>query len=354
MPPGAPVKVLVVDDSAIMQKLMVSMLSTDARLQVVGLASNGEECIQKAVQLQPQVILLDLEMPVLSGPETMAELKRRALPVAVLMVCDFSQKESPNLKIALDAGAVDFFVKPKSTLEIDKYQRQVLTKIFVASMKVSKTVPQKADPNAAPSPVAAMAAVDQRRSRKFTVIGCSTGGKQSLHALLPLLTEKCQTSILIVMQQPAFIVQQFLKELKTTCKLPVNLVSENADLLPRNVLIAPAGNTDVVVERFVEAGGAVYRVHFADPTQSSSNHPSLDALFQSAASAMGEDCMGVVLSGTGKDGIVGLKAIQSRKGVTIAEDKATATVSQLSLEAQTAKAVDEVLPIKGIAERLNS
>ena len=350
------VKVLVVDDSAIMQKLLVSMLSTDPRLQVVGLASNGEECVQKAVQLKPHVILLDLEMPVLSGVETLAELSKRHLEVAVLIVCDFAQKESPQLKTALEAGAFDFFVKPKSTMEIDKYQRQVITKIFVASFTKTKQIPKKGDGSdaVAGNPLAAMASVERSRAKKYTVIGCSTGGKQSLASLLPLLTDKCQTSIVIVMQQPAFIVNQFLKELKGTCKLPVTVMTGQADLLPRNVLIAPSGNTDLVLERFVESGGNVIRANFTDAAASAANHPSLDAFFESAAAAIGEDCMGVVLSGTGKDGVAGLKAIQRRKGVTIAEDKATATVSQLSVEAQTAKVVDEVLPIKGIAERLNT
>ena len=355
---AAPVTVLVVDDSPIMQKLLVSMLSNDPRLQVVGLASNGEECVQKAVQLRPQVILLDLEMPVLNGPDTLTELSKRNLDVAVLIVCDFHQKESPLLKVALEGGAFDFFVKPKSTMEIDKYQRQVITKIFVASFSKTKQIPKKGEgvdeAGAARGPLEAMVAVDRGRAKKFTVIGCSTGGKQSLAALLPLLTERCQTSILIVMQQPAFIVQQFLKELKGTCKLPVTMVTGAADLMPRNVLIAPTGSTDVVLERFVEAGGNLVRVGFADPVASASNHPSLDVLFETAASAMGEDCMGVVLSGTGKDGVAGLKAIQRKKGVTIAEDKTTATVSQLSVEAQNAKVVDEVLPIKSIAERLNN
>lgn len=352
---GSSVKVLVVDDSAIMQKLLVSMLSSDPRLQVVGLAANGEECVQKAIQLKPQVILLDLEMPVLSGPETLAELSRRNLDVAVLIVCDFNQKESPQLKTALDAGAFDFFVKPKSTMEIDKYQRQVITKIFVASFSKTKQIPKKGEGgDAGGSPIAAMATVEKARAKKYTFIGCSTGGKQSLSALLPLLSDKCQTSILIVMQQPAFIIQQFLKELKGACKLPVSLVTGQIDLAPKSVLIAPSGNTDLVLERFVESGGNIIRANFADPTGSAANHPSLDAFFESAAAACGADCMGVVLSGTGKDGVAGLKAIQMRKGVTIAEDKATATVSQLSVEAQNAKVVDEVLPIKGIAERLNT
>jgi len=225
----------------------------------------------------------------------------------------------------------------------------------VASFSKTKQIPKKGEAGeVAANPVAAMAAVEKARAKKYTVIGCSTGGKQSLGALLPLLNDKCQTSIVIVMQQPAFIVNQFLKELKGSCKLPVTVISGQMDLQPRSVLIAPSGNTDLVLERFVESGGNVIRANFADATSTAANHPSLDAFFESAAAAIGEDCMGVVLSGTGKDGVAGLKAIQRRKGVTIAEDKATATVSQLSVEAQSAKVVDEVLPIKGIAERLNT
>jgi two-component system chemotaxis response regulator CheB len=348
----AAVKVLVVDDSPIMQKLLVSMLSSDNRLQVVGLATNGEECVQKTIQLKPQVILLDLEMPILDGPNTLIELSKRNLDVAVLIVCDFAQKDSAHLKSALDAGAFDYFVKPKSTMEIDKYQRQVITKIFVASFTKTKQIPKRGD--AAPE-APLLTAISSVRSRKYTVIGCSTGGKQSLSSLLPLLTDQCSTSILVVIQQPAFIVNQFIKEMKTSCKLPVGLVQQGSELHARHVLLAPTGSNDLVVERFVEAGGDVIRVGFVDGSADAMvNHPCMDRLFESAAAAMKQECMGIVLSGTGKDGVAGLKAIQRVKGLTIAEDKATATVSQLPLEAAKEKAADEVLPIKGIAERMNA
>ncbi|MBI4863356.1 MAG: response regulator [Candidatus Riflebacteria bacterium] len=347
----ASVKVLVVDDSPIMQKLLVSMLSTDPRLQVVGLAANGEECLQKAVQLKPQVILLDLEMPVLSGLETIQELSKRNLDVAVLLVCDFTQKDSPQLKFCLEAGAFDFFVKPKSTMEIDRYQRQVVTKIFVASFTKTKQIPKRGESDGT---TAQALAADRPHSKKYTVIGCSTGGKQSLTALLPLLTEQCITAIVIVIQQPAFIVQQFMKDMKSSCKLPVHLAQTGAEIHPKQVLIAPSGDKDLVVERVKQPGGDLIRINYVEKDDEKSGHPCLDRFLESAAIALGEDCMGLLLSGTGKDGVNGLKAIKRAKGVAIAEDKATATVSQLPTEAINVQAADESLPIKGIAERLNS
>ena|GEM_PF-1697845 len=346
----AAVKVLVVDDSPIMQKLLVSMLAADNRLQVVGLAANGEECVQKAVQLKPQVILLDLEMPILNGVETLLELSKRNLDVAVLAICDFSQKDSPMLKEALAAGAFDFFVKPKSTMEIDRYQRQVLTKIFVASFTRTKQIPKKGE---AP-PASSHADTSRNKARKYTVIGCSTGGKNSLATLLPLLNDQCTTSIVIVIQQPAFIVQQFMKEIKDTVKLPFQHVEDGSVLKARQILITPSGNMDLTLERSGEAHEGIVKARFVPPDAKVPNHPCLDAFFQSAAQVLGADCLGVILSGTGKGGVLGLKAIQEAKGLTIVEDKATATVSQLPAAVQAANAADEALPIKGIAQRLNT
>lgn len=338
-------KVLVADDSAIMQKIFTTMLGSDKRLEIVGTASNGFECVQKAEQLKPAVILLDLDMPQLSGPDTIKELSQRNIEVAVLVLCDFNQKDSTQLKAALDAGAFDYFVKPKSTLEIDRYQKQVVTKIFVASFSKTKQIPRATE-----GVRQVVAQADRGRVRRVTVIGCSTGGKQSLQQLLPQLTPETTTSLVVIIHQPAFIVQQLIKEMNTTCKVAVSLAEDNGLLGPGRVLMAPTGNKNVVLQR----GGDEVRLRFAEMGGGDSGTmPIINRLFESAAAVMGEDCMAILLSGSGTDGIDGMKAVRNVKGHTVAEDRSTATVSQLPVAAVNAQVVDEILAIGEMARRLS-
>ena len=341
------VTVLIVDDSPIMQKLLTTMMDGDKRIQVVGVASNGEECIQKTIQLKPQVILMDLEMPILDGVNAIKELSLKNLEVAVLLTCDFSQKDSNQLQEGIKAGAFDFFVKPKSTMEIDKYQRQVITKIFVASFSKTKQIPKLGDMTVdTVSGVATPGAGP--RSKRYVVVGCSTGGKMDLTHLVPALPESTQAAIIVVIQQPAFIVQAFIKEMATASKVPVRLAENGAQVQNRQVSIVPAGDKDVLVDK----SGETFIFKFVDPDDNT-NHPSIDRLMESAATAFGKDLCGVILSGTGLDGLKGMQSIRDAKGLTLVQDKASCAVNQLPAAVAKANLAHETLNVAKIAEKIS-
>ncbi len=346
----AKVRVLIADDSTLMVRLLSDIITKDARIEVVATAANGEECVIKAKETKPQVILMDLEMPVMNGVEAIRELSRVGLDVCVLAVSAYAKPGVDLLEQALKAGAFDFVLKPSNPLEIEKIARQITTNIFVASFSKSKQIPKVTEADLAP----AAAKSAEERPRKYSVIGCSTGGKQSLNQILPQLPEDYRGTTVAILHLPAFVVKQYIKELGKECKIPVREIEHDREVLPGHVYIAGLGASDVVLLK--EAGDAHPRFSMAQqaaaPAAPSQTTPSIDVLMESAAKLWGADVQGILLSGTGKDGVKGLRHIQMSKGLSLVEDKASASVPQLPQAAQEFGSVDKVLHVKEILARV--
>ncbi len=347
----ARIKVMIVDDSAVMVRLLSDIVGKDPRIEIVATASNGEECVQKAKDAKPQVILMDLEMPVMNGVDAIMELSRLNMDVAVLAVSAYAKPGFALLEKALEAGAFDFVLKPANPLEIEKIARQITTNIFVASFSKSKQIPKVTEADLAPK--AGPAGAD--KPRRYTVIGCSTGGKQSLNQLLPLLPVDFQGTLVVVVHLPAFVVKQYVKELGKECKLPVREIEDGREVLPGHVYLAGIGGSDLIVTRPKDQPHPRFSATMGEVAQAvagGQTRPSIDVMMESCAKLFGADCAGVLLSGTGRDGVKGLRHIQVAKGLTMVEDKSSASVPQLPQAASEFGSVDKVLHVKEILARI--
>ncbi len=351
----AKVKVMIVDDSAVMVKLLKNIISEDPRIDIVATASNGEECVIRARETEPQVILMDLEMPVMNGVEAIRELSRLQMDVAVLAVSAYAKPGFALLDKALEAGAFDFVLKPKNPLEIETIARQIVTNIFVASFSKSKKIPKITEADLA----ADAASVGDEKRRSVTLIGCSTGGKQSLNQILPKLTDDFKGVMIVLLHLPAFVVKQYIRELGKDSKLPVREIEDGREILRSHIYLSGLGsmNFEVMPGADKEKPPRFQGMAMTAPPPGAlpmSNVPSIDLLMESASRLWGEDCQGILLSGNGKDGVKGLRHIQMAKGLTMVEDKGSASVPQLPQAAIDFGSVekDHVLHVKEILQRI--
>ncbi len=327
--PGRPVRVLVVDDSALMRKLLSEILTITGEIDVVGTARDGEEAIREAARLKPQVITLDVQMPGRSGVEILPDLLA-AHEAPVVMVSSLTHEGAAVTLEALEQGAVDYMPKPErfQMAEMRQSGPQLIAKVLEAAQarvrrpSASGRLTTRALESAA-TPAAARAkpkAAAAGPAEAVAVIGISTGGPQTLTAIAPLL-EPPMPPIVIVQHMPAQFTGVFAQRLDRHCGLTVREAADGDVLQPGVVLIAPGG-------RHLELIGRPPRVlvKLSDGPPVSGHRPSVDVLFQSAARSFGARAAGFIMTGMGRDGVDGCKALLAAGGVTYGQDEPTSFV----------------------------
>ena len=309
------VRVLVVDDSALMRKLIPQMLAADESIDVVGTAMDGSFCLKKIEELRPNVVTLDLEMPGMNGIDTLKEIMRRQ-PVPVIVVSSHSTEGASVTMKALGLGAFDFVTKPKdASAHMAETARELIAKVKAASECKLKpritSAPPK--PEKQPAPTGA--------PNKIVAVGVSTGGPQALEYVLSQLPGDFPGAITVVQHMPDGFTDMFARRLDEVCPLRVKEAQSGDLLLPGRVLICP-GSRHMKVKR-LPLGDIVV---LSDEPRVNGHRPSVDVLLRSVAEEFHSNAVGVLMTGMGDDGAEGLGAIKKEGGMTIAQNEESCVV----------------------------
>ncbi|HOO36721.1 MAG TPA: chemotaxis response regulator protein-glutamate methylesterase [Deltaproteobacteria bacterium] len=343
-------KVLIIDDSALVRKLLKDILSSDPMIEVVGTAPDPILAIRKIKSLTPDLITLDIEMPKMDGLTFLAKLMR-SQPMPVLMFSSLTQKGAEATIKALSLGAIDFIAKPTVKLSegIEGLRSELITKVKAASgAKLKKAI---APPMLEVPPKHGMDAIIKaqkvppaREGEKVLVIGASTGGTVAIEQILNKLPADAPPT-LIVQHMPPVFTNSFAKRVDTISRMSIIEAQDN-DLLKRGVaLIAPGG-----MHMILNKGPRGYYVTIKDGPPVNRHKPSVDVLFRSAANTLGSNAVGIILTGMGDDGARGLKEMRSAGAFTIAQDEDSCVVFGMPKVAIEMEAVEKVLPLGSIAQ----
>lgn len=352
------IRVLVVDDSAFMRRVIGDILSADPGIEVVGKARNGSEGLRLVQSLKPDVVTLDMEMPDKNGLEVLREIMTTH-PTRVLMVSSLTKEGADVTMQALDAGAVDFVTKPSGTISLDmeKVGGELRQKVLEAGRVAVRRLGGDAFARSAPALTPAKPTMptkkgELRKRIEMVVVAASTGGPMALQNLLPTLSGTLSVPVLIVQHMPPGFTASFAQRLDERSKIKV---VEGSDGLPvrKGVAVIAPGGYHLIVER--RGAELVCRLTETPPVRSV--RPSADVLFASVAEVVGGNVLVVVLTGMGKDGMDGAKALRDKGAYVIAESKETCVVSGMPGSVIDAGLADDVLPIYAIGpevERLIS
>ncbi len=311
------IRVLVVDDSAYIRKVMREMLTSHPDIEVVGTARDGREALDKVAELQPDVVTLDLMMPNLDGLGFLREqMKRRPLPVVVVSI---ATEEGDRALAALDAGAIDFIQKPTAlaTERVFAIQQEVVHKVLAAANARLDRVPAVGTPHQS-----VRHAFSNARRFDVVALGLSTGGPQALRAVLPALPADFPVPLLVVVHMPVGYTQPFAERLDQITDLHVTVPFDGEEVRPGTVYLAEAG-MHLRVERRVD--GRVVARRSLQPLDTL-HRPSVDVLLQSAAQVYNGRTLAVVLTGMGEDGLQGAAWVKAAGGMVLAESEQTAVV----------------------------
>lgn len=362
------IKVLVVDDSALVRQMLTEMINSDPELEVIGTAEDPYHARELIKQLRPDVLTLDIEMPKMDGVSFLRNLMRLH-PLPVVMVSTLTEHGAGVTLESLEIGAIDFVTKPKIDLEntFENYAREICGKLKVAS-KVSKASlerqylryvsNQEAKPLATAvvkkvaeklSPDAVIAKKDPTKVRtadKIIAIGASTGGTEAIKEVLMALP--ASTPAIVISQHiPAAFSGAFAKRMDSVSEMTVMELDSTQQLLSGHVYIAP-GDKHLIVEQ--RAGK--YFASLNDGPPVNRHKPAVDVMFRSVAQNAGANAVGVLLTGMGADGALGLKEMQEAGAPTIAQDKKTSVVWGMPGEAVKLGAADYELPLDKVAKKI--
>jgi two-component system, chemotaxis family, protein-glutamate methylesterase/glutaminase len=329
------IKVLVVDDSALMRKIISDIINSEKDMEAVDIARNGQDMLDKIIRQKPDVATLDVEMPVMDGITALREMKKRNINIPVIMLSSGSQSGTTLTMECLEAGAFDFVSKPSGSISIDinKVKDELTLKIRMAYEKEIN----------APIVIERTQVVKRTAAGKIeaVVIGASTGGPKALHSVIKALPEKLGVPVFIVQHMPVGFTKAFAERLNSNSKIKVVEASEG-ELIEKDVVyIAPGGYHMEV--------GKDKRIHLNSEPAIWGVRPAVDKLFFSAAKVYGSHLLSVVLTGMGKDGAKGTIEIKKNGGITIAEHKSTCTIYGMPKAAYETGMVDSVVPLDEVA-----
>jgi len=335
---GQPIRVLVVDDSAVVREVLSRELAADPEIHVVGTARDPYAARDKIVELEPDVVTLDLEMPRMDGITFLRRLMHYR-PLPVIVVSSLTIHGSNTALDALAAGAVDVVAKPGPSYAIGAMSSDLAERIKVAArIRVRRGAP-------CPSAVNPLPAL-RTTTTKVVAIGASTGGTRALTRILAALPAN-GPAVLVVQHMPETFTRSFAQRLDAECEMTVCEAAHGMTVAPGKVLVAP-GNLHLLLRR----SGGVYHAVIKDGLPIGRHKPSVDILFRSVARAAGPNGIGVILTGMGRDGAIGLLEMRAAGARTIAQDEPTSIVWGMPGEAVACGAVEEVLPLPSIAARI--
>lgn len=341
------INVLVVDDSAFMRKIISQILNSNPRIHVIGTARNGEEALKKRKELRPDVITLDVEMPIMNGLETLKKIMEED-PCPVVMVSSTTSEGTKNTLLAMEYGAIDFVTKPSGAISLDmeKVEDEMTKKVIqAANARLHKR-------SRSPRETTIRSVVPTRKnvniSKKVVAIGTSTGGPKALKEVITSLPSSFHYPIFIVQHMPAHFTKTLADRLNTLANIRVKEAEDGERVQDGTAYIAPGGYHMEVEQK----DGALYiRTHLGDPRRG--HRPAVDVLFQSLANIPSIETVAVIMTGMGADGAEGLIELK-RKGncYAIAEAEESCVVFGMPKAAIKTNLVDEVVHVDCIASRI--
>ena len=336
------IRVLVVDDSALMRKLIPAILARDSSIEVVGTAMDGAFALKKIEELRPDVVTLDLEMPRMDGLEMLRLIMRRA-PLPIILFSTHSTKGGYATLKALALGAVDFLAKPKDAAagHLEEIADQLIAKIKVAKRAAKRKLPPVTVKEELPK--LAKASRPALAPRRVIAVGISTGGPNALQYVLSQIPSDFLSTIVVVQHMPEGFTEMFAKRLDECCALEVQEARSGDLLLAGRVLICP-GNRHMMVRRMPRGDMVV----LSDGPPVNGHRPSADVLFHSVAQEFSLMSVGVLMTGMGEDGAEGLGAIKAAGGMTIAQSEDTCVVSGMPRAAILKGYANKVIPLEGL------
>ena len=349
--PGSKIRVLIVDDSALVRQILSEILSADREIEVVGVASDAHVARERIKSLNPDVITLDVEMPKMDGVTFLRNLMRLR-PMPVVMVSSLTEHGADVTLDALSLGAVDYLPKPKIDLAatLKDYGDLLIEKVKMASRaRVRALDPQRPMPQPRPSH-SAEAVIPAgappkhlRTTDRIIAIGASTGGTEAIKEVLMGFPPDTP-GVVVTQHIPKAFSGPFAKRMDQCCQMTVYEATDGQQILPGHVYIAP-GDRHLLVIR----DGARYVCRLDDGTPVNRHKPSVDVLFRSVAQNVGRNAIGLLLTGMGKDGARGMKEMRDAGSPTIAQDEATSVVWGMPGEAVAIGAAEKTLPLGEIA-----
>ena len=339
------IKVLIVDDSALIRGVMKEIINSQPDMEVVGVAPDPLVARDLIKQTNPDVLTLDVEMPKMDGLEFLEKLMRLR-PMPVLMVSSLTERGSEITMHALELGAVDFVTKPKISIQSGmlEYSDLIAEKIRIASRARIK---QRTPGHAAAHVGAPLAPLRNplASSEKLIIIGASTGGTEAIKDFLIQLPSDCP-GILITQHMPEGFTRSFANRLDKLCKISVKEAEGGERVLPGHAYIAP-GHSHLLLVR----SGANYMTRLDQGLPVNRHRPSVDVLFNSAAASAGKNAVGVILTGMGKDGAAGMLEMRKAGAYNLAQDEASCVVFGMPREAIAIGATHEVAPLHELPGR---
>jgi two-component system chemotaxis response regulator CheB len=336
------IRVLIVDDSAVVRKVLTEELSRYSDIEVIGSAIDPYVARDKIVKLRPDVVTLDVEMPRMDGLSFLAKLMKH-YPLPVVIVSSLTPKNSETAIRALSLGAVDVVCKPGTQYSVPDVARDLVR--VIRAVAVAR-IPQASEstPTSPPAPLTSPVHLDT--THKVVAIGASTGGTQAIEAVLRALPATAPGTV-IVQHMPAHFTAAFAKRLNQGCRMEVREARDGDPVVPGVALVAPGGQ-----HMLLQQSGARYLVRLKDGPPVHYQRPSVDVLFHSVARSAGRNAVGVLLTGMGADGAKGLLAMRESGAHTLAEDEATCVVFGMPQEAIKLGAAAEVVPLPHIAQAI--
>ncbi|WP_125152115.1 protein-glutamate methylesterase/protein-glutamine glutaminase [Clostridium rectalis] len=335
------IKVLVVDDSALMRKVISDMINSQYNMEVIDTARNGEDFFKKLYKNIPQVITLDVEMPVMDGIMVLEAMKEKGINIPVIVLSSISKKSSELTMECLEKGAFDFLPKPSGaiSLDIDTVKDELITKIKLAYEKnQEKSIEKETNMTRKVNNINKLSKIEA------VVIGASTGGPRALYNVITNLPEDLNVPVFVVQHMPATFTKAFSDRLNVNSKLKV-VEAQDKELIEKNVVYVAPGGFHMELRNDK-------RIHLNTGPTIWGVRPAVDKLFISAAQVYKDRLLSVVLTGMGKDGAQGTVEVKKHNGITISEDKSTCTIYGMPKAAFETGMVDVVLPLSNISDEI--
>ncbi len=378
------IKVLVVDDSSLMRKLISNMITEDSEIEVQDTAMNGYFALQKIEKNPPDIVLLDIEMPQMDGIEFLERVKELEIDIPVVVLSSLGRNRPEITLRSLELGAKDFIVKPSGTISLDietvKEEVQAKIKYFykehvkegkkpVSKDEVKEKIKEVKKPSYKPprepdkierpsviveekedeevSGISIENKIEKMKSVELVAIGISTGGPNALREILPKFEEDFSAPIVIVQHMPPGFTTEFAKGLDEICKLKVK-EAEDFDPVEEGVIYIAPGNRHVKLEK----KGMGYILKLDDGPNECGHKPSAEVLFKSVSECCPKTSIAIIMTGMGKDGSKALRGIRVKGGITFAQSEDTCVVFGMPKVAIEHKSVDEIIDLKSIPSRI--